>query len=132
MVTAFTYFIPFEFVLSWIGFRFNSKLRQQIITKLKEGIYDSIIARDNSAYNGTWIENTPLRCKVYKNVNLQAIFIPQGEIDRGGDEVYGLLYVSDPYYAEKNSAPVFTSTNQVKLARNWYWVDNVYDLVPGP
>jgi len=124
--------MPFEFLLSWIGFRFNSKLRDKIVSELKEGKYDTIISGDNTAYDGTWIENISFKYKVYKNVNLQAIFIPQGEIDRGGDEVYGLLYVSDPYYAEKNSTPVFASTNQVKLSDNWYWVDNVYELIPGP
>lgn len=127
------YFVSFEYLIGWTQFKFNDSERNGLVSNLKNGIYDSVLDKQEYPQYGAWIESHNPRFKIYKDSTLQMLFRWQGHI-RTQEEYCGQLYLSDVKQIDNIRVGEFLGREYRKkyLGNNWYWVDCFVDRTPGP
>ena len=125
------FLFPFEYVFGWTLHQFNRADRNELLTNLKIGKYDSIIQKNTYPQYGTWINTNP-RIKIFKDASLQMIFISHGDIS--SYDYYGTLFISDP--SKMNDKRVwnfiYSEYNKKYLGNSWYLIECYTDTTPGP
>lgn len=122
---------PFEYSFGWTLHQADRAHRNELITGLKTGAYDSLILKNEHSQYGTWINTTP-RIKIFKDPSLQMIFISHGDIS--SYDYYGTLFISDTSKMNDKRVGdfIYSEYNKKYLGGNWYLIECYTDTKPAP